>query len=161
MTRNCYIHVTHLIHEPHLFRAAGPFPRDLPDPAIEPGSPAWQVESLPAEPPGKPQSRGHLVVEMLIFLTHQKPHLPPRGCWVSTAHGQAGVPSLPRLGLQTQPLMCVEPVSSACSDPPLHPSPRHGRAPRTKCRGQAVPWASVRPPCDVLIKMGPEFWRGL
>ena len=31
-----------------------PFSRDLPDPGIEPGSPALQVDSLPSEPPGKP-----------------------------------------------------------------------------------------------------------
>ena len=33
-----------------------PFPSagDLPDPGTEPGSPALQVDSLPAEPPGKP-----------------------------------------------------------------------------------------------------------
>ena len=28
-------------------------PGDLPDPGIEPGSPALQAESLPSEPPGK------------------------------------------------------------------------------------------------------------
>ena len=27
---------------------------DLPDPVIEPGSPAFQADSLPSEPPGKP-----------------------------------------------------------------------------------------------------------
>ena len=27
---------------------------DLPDPGIEPGSPAWQADSLLSEPPGKP-----------------------------------------------------------------------------------------------------------
>ena len=26
-------------------------PEDLPDPEIEPGSPVWQADSLPAEPP--------------------------------------------------------------------------------------------------------------
>ena len=31
-----------------------PFPGDLPDPGIEPGSPALQADSLPPEPPGKP-----------------------------------------------------------------------------------------------------------
>ena len=31
-----------------------PSPADLPDPEIEPGSPALQVDSLPGEPPGKP-----------------------------------------------------------------------------------------------------------
>ena len=29
-------------------------PGDLPDPGIEPGSPAFQADSLPTEPPGKP-----------------------------------------------------------------------------------------------------------
>ena len=31
-----------------------PTPGDLPDPGIEPGSPALQANSLPSEPPGKP-----------------------------------------------------------------------------------------------------------
>ena len=31
-----------------------PSPVDLPNPGIESGSPAFQVDSLPAEPPGKP-----------------------------------------------------------------------------------------------------------
>ena len=34
-----------------------PSPGDLPDPGIEPGSPAWQAESLLSEPPGKPNSK--------------------------------------------------------------------------------------------------------
>ena len=33
-----------------------PLPRDLPDPGIEPRSPALQVDSLLSEPPGKPSS---------------------------------------------------------------------------------------------------------
>ena len=31
-----------------------PSPGDLPDPGIEPGSPALQADSLSSEPPGKP-----------------------------------------------------------------------------------------------------------
>ena len=31
-----------------------PSPGDLPDPGIEPGSPAFQADSLLLEPPGKP-----------------------------------------------------------------------------------------------------------
>ena len=31
-----------------------PSPGDLPDPGIEPGSPALQADSLLSEPPGKP-----------------------------------------------------------------------------------------------------------
>ena len=30
-----------------------PSPGDLPDPGIEPGSPALQADSFPSEPPGK------------------------------------------------------------------------------------------------------------
>ena len=32
-----------------------PSPDDLPNPGIEPGSPALQADSLPSEPPGKPR----------------------------------------------------------------------------------------------------------
>ena len=32
-----------------------PSPGDLSDPGIEPGSPAFQADSLPPEPPGKPK----------------------------------------------------------------------------------------------------------
>ena len=35
-----------------------PSPGDLPDPGIEPGCPALQADSLPSEPPGKPQQKG-------------------------------------------------------------------------------------------------------
>ena len=31
---------------------------DLPDPGIEPASPAWQADSLPRAPPGKPAGEG-------------------------------------------------------------------------------------------------------
>ena len=34
-----------------------PSPEDLPDPGIEPGSPPLQADSLPVEPPGKPDNR--------------------------------------------------------------------------------------------------------
>ena len=33
-----------------------PPPGDLPDPGIEPGSPALQADALPSEPPGKPKA---------------------------------------------------------------------------------------------------------
>ena len=32
-----------------------PSPGDLPDPGINPGSPALQADVLPSEPPGKPK----------------------------------------------------------------------------------------------------------
>ena len=31
-----------------------PSPGDLPNPGIEPGSPALQADTIPSEPPGKP-----------------------------------------------------------------------------------------------------------
>ena len=34
-----------------------PSPGDLPDPGIEPGSPALQADALTSEPPGKPKHK--------------------------------------------------------------------------------------------------------
>ena len=34
-----------------------PSPGDLPNPGIEPGSPALQADTLTSEPPGKPKGR--------------------------------------------------------------------------------------------------------
>ena len=39
---------------------AMPSSRDLLDPGMEPGSPAWQADSSPSEPPGTP-SEGSLI----------------------------------------------------------------------------------------------------
>ena len=44
-----------------------PSPGDCPDPRIEPGSPALQIDSLLSEPPGKPMSLGL----SLAVLTHR------------------------------------------------------------------------------------------
>ena len=35
-----------------------PSPEDLPNPGVEPGSPALQADSLPCEPAGKPYTCG-------------------------------------------------------------------------------------------------------
>ena len=37
-----------------------PSPGDLPDPGIEPRSPALRADALPSEPPGKPSTAGEL-----------------------------------------------------------------------------------------------------
>ena len=52
---------------------AFPFSRDLPNPKIEPKSPALQVDSLPAEPQGKPKNTGMGSLSLLqqIFLTQE------------------------------------------------------------------------------------------
>ena len=39
-----------------------PPPKDLPDPGIEPTFLAWQVDSLPTEPTGKPIYQYHKVI---------------------------------------------------------------------------------------------------
>ena len=50
-----------------------PSPGNLPDPGIEPRSPALQVDSLPAEPQGKPKNTGVGSLSLLqqIFLTQE------------------------------------------------------------------------------------------
>jgi len=46
-----------------------PSPGDLPNPGIKPRSPTLQVDSLPAEPPGKPKNTG--VDFQWVFLTQE------------------------------------------------------------------------------------------
>ena len=48
-------------------------PGDLPNPGIEPRSPALQADSLPTEPPGKPQNPGVGSLSLLqgIFPTQE------------------------------------------------------------------------------------------
>ena len=43
-----------------------PFPGDLPDPGVKPGSPALQAEPLPSKPPGKPHLEGEGNVNWFI-----------------------------------------------------------------------------------------------
>ena len=52
---------------------AFPSPGDFPNPGIEPRSPAWQADSLPAEPYGKPKNTGVGSLSLLqqIFPTQQ------------------------------------------------------------------------------------------
>ena len=53
-----------------------PSPGDPPNPEIKPGSPALQTDSLPSEPPGKPQ-----VIFTLLKLTAQIVVFPPPNCF--------------------------------------------------------------------------------
>ena len=50
-----------------------PSPEDLPNPGIEPRSPALQVDSLPVEPQGKPKNTGVGSLSLLqgIFPTQE------------------------------------------------------------------------------------------
>ena len=51
---------------------AFPSPGDLPNPGIEPQSPALQVDSLPSEPPGKPniQNRDIAISDACLLGTY-------------------------------------------------------------------------------------------
>ena len=58
-----------------------PFSRDLPNPGIEPRSPALQVDSLPSEPPGKLGSGGcHIEID------HPHPDMPFSGTELREIH---------------------------------------------------------------------------
>jgi len=46
-----------------------PSPGDLPNPGIEPRPPAWQTDSLPSEPPGKPINRNVSFTQSCLTLT--------------------------------------------------------------------------------------------
>ena len=47
-----------------------PSPEDLPNPGIEPGSPAMQAYSLPSEPPGKPLFFYKVKIKIMIHVKH-------------------------------------------------------------------------------------------
>ena len=44
-----------------------PSPGDLPDPGIKPRYPAFQVDALPSEPPGKP-TEAHYIVPLYVTI---------------------------------------------------------------------------------------------
>ena len=75
------------------YRSGLPFlsPGDLPDPGVEPGSPALQADSLPTELEGKPQCHPSPVLYLLVtdsFATLSPQQLCPLGSsvrWISQA----------------------------------------------------------------------------
>ena len=50
-----------------------PSPGDLPNPGIEPGSPALEADALTSEPPGKPRNKSKLLT---LLLTNCKSEIP-------------------------------------------------------------------------------------
>ena len=59
--------------QPHGLYSPGPSPGDLPNPGIEPRSPALRADSLPAKPQGKPKNTrvGSLSLLQQIFPTQE------------------------------------------------------------------------------------------
>ena len=99
---------------------AFPFSRELPNPGIEPRSLALQVDSLPAEPQGKPENTGvgNLSLLQEIFPTQEsncgflycrQADSLPTELWKKHLQRLAEVPGArtlhtPTLGFDTQPL---------------------------------------------------------
>ena len=51
-----------------------PSPGDLPDPGIEPRSPAVQADALPSKPPGKRTAIQKTISKDLLYSTENSPH---------------------------------------------------------------------------------------
>ena len=62
-----------------------PSPGDLPNPAIEPESPAWASRFFPTEPPGKPVTYKSIVSSLKKESTSDT-------CWNVDGKGQSVVP---------------------------------------------------------------------
>ena len=50
-------------------------PGDLPGPGIKPGSPIWEADSLPSEPPGKPELRSRMLLNILQYVQRHSEEL--------------------------------------------------------------------------------------
>ena len=55
-----------------------PSPEDLPDPGMEPRSPALQADALLSEPPGKPY---HLNTPLSISVLYETYHVPGKNTY--------------------------------------------------------------------------------
>ena len=66
-----------------------PCPADLPNPGIEPGSPALQADSLPSEPPGKQRMRwlDGITDSINMSLGKLQEMVKDREAWHVTVHG--------------------------------------------------------------------------
>ena len=94
---------------------AFPSPGDLPDPGIEPKSPSLQVDSLPAEPPGKPKNSGVGSLSLLqeIFPTQGWNSGLPHCRWILYQQSHKGSLIILKWG--------AYPFSSGFSDPGIEP----------------------------------------
>ena len=128
-----------------------PSPGDLPDPGVEPSSPAMQADALPSEPPGKPLQKAHpkssncqhpkltLATDPEGHLAQATPFLrrPPRSSvqfshsvmssslWPhGLQHDRLPCPSIPRASSNSCPSSrwCHPTISILCCPLPLLPS---------------------------------------
>ena len=65
-----------------------PSPGDLLDPGFGPWSPVLQADSLPSEPPGKPQASFQLYRNLAAMVVMKTPHLP--WPWHQASHAVPG-----------------------------------------------------------------------
>ena len=89
-----------------------PSPGDLPNPGIEPGSPALQADSLPSEPPGKiknPEVCCHALLQGIFLTQESNQFLLLFSCSVVSN-------SLWPHRLQHTRLPCFSPSPGACSN---------------------------------------------
>ena len=112
------------------YRSGLPFPspEDLPDPAIEPGSPALQADSSPAEPQGKPISKESEVKSLsrvcLFSTLWTVAHQAPPSMGFSRQEYRSGLPfpspgDLPNPGIEPRsPALQADTLSS---EPPGKP----------------------------------------
>ena len=102
-----------------------PDPGDLPDPGAETGSPALQVDSLPSEPPGKPDSPGICLVIQSCATLCDPIHCSPPGSSVrghsSGRNTGVGCHAVLQAIFPTKPKSPTLQVDSSPSEPPGKP----------------------------------------
>ena len=97
-----------------------PFPspgEDLPDPGIEPGSPALQADSLPSKPSGKPQSVFSYINEM-SFETSKVEGFPGGSDGKASVYNAGDLGSIPGLGRSSPGEGNGNPLQYSCLENP-------------------------------------------
>ena len=123
-----------------------PSPGDLPDPGIEPGSPALQTDCVLSEPPGKPHSR-----ERILAIPTREEKYPLVGEEPSQGERGTALPGGEVAAVQRKPLsLHVQQDSSLSEAGKMQPTVQHLLGPS---------WFSVGVHCRLNREPAILSWR--
>ena len=129
-----------------------PSPGDLPNPRIKPRSPALQVDSLPAEPQGKPKNTGvgNLSLLQRIFPTQESNRGSPAlqvDSLPTELSGKRGIYEMSAFNMILNKPLQLE--NQAYKNMRLFPSPKHLTLPAAAVTTHVILRSSIRYPKEL------------